>query len=187
MLRLNSSLPLRSATTVLGRTRGLSSRATAAFTRFNLTPGQEVRGWYDGTWRHGSGQVVESYNPATGALLARVRGATQEEVSQTLDKAREAYVQWRHVPAPQRGVVLQEIGRALEEYKDDIGAIVSAEMGKIATEGKGEVQEIIDIVGYAVGLSRSIGGVVLPSERAQHFITEVSNPLGVCGVVSDAI
>jgi aldehyde dehydrogenase family 7 protein A1 len=146
-----------------------------------------VEGLYDGQWRHGTGQVVESHNPATGELLARVRGATAEEVGQTLEKAREAYVQWRTVPAPQRGVILQDIGRALEEHKDDIGAIVSAEMGKIATEGKGEVQEIIDIVGYAVGLSRSIGGVVLPSERAQHFITEVSNPLGVCGVVSAAV
>lgn len=83
---------------------------------------------------------MDSINPANGELLARVRHASAEDTEDTLVAAREAYKQWRTVPAPRRGLVLQDIGRALEEKRDDLGAVVSLEMGKIKSEGRGEVQ-----------------------------------------------
>lgn len=186
MLRTTLRATRRSAVLQPAR-RLLSSRAQSILSSLGLPTEpeqQDTPGLYDGTWSHGKGQVVESYNPANGELLARVRGCTSDQVRSTIKAAREAYGHWRTVPAPQRGIVLQDIGRALEQHKDALGAVVSLEMGKIKSEGRGEVQEIVDIVGYAVGLSRSIGGTVLPSERKNHFITEVSNPLGVVGVVS---
>ncbi|ORY72407.1 succinate-semialdehyde dehydrogenase [Leucosporidium creatinivorum] len=179
-------LSRRFASAVPLQRRLLSTHAQGVFQRLGLSPdptSSETPGVYHGSWG-GRGALVDSINPANGELLARVRQASAEDTEDTLVAAREAYKQWRTVPAPRRGLVLQDIGRALEEKRDDLGAVVSLEMGKIKSEGRGEVQEIIDIVGYAVGLSRSIGGSVFPSERPNHFITEVANPLGVVGVIS---
>lgn len=100
---------------------------------------EPLAGVFNGKWG-GRGPIVESHNPATGELLARVREASAEDVEETFEATRTAYKQWRSVPAPQRGVVLQEIGRALSERRDDLGAIVTLEMGKIKSEGQGEVQ-----------------------------------------------
>ena len=121
-------------------------------------------------------------NPATGEILGTVRQASPADTASTLVLARAAYRHWRNVPAPHRGEVLRQIRGALEANIDDLGLLVSLEMGKIRSEGKGEVQEFVDICDWAVGLSRGFGGTVVPSERKKHFITEVANPLGVVGV-----
>lgn len=131
-----------SYTTLLSHARSarmLSTQTTSIFQRLGLPTSGEVAGVYNGTWG-GRGALTQSLNPATGEVLAQVRQASKEDVEETLHKARGAYEAWRSVPAPQRGLVLQDIGRALEKHKEDLGAVVSMEMGKIRTEGKGEVQ-----------------------------------------------
>jgi len=128
-------------------------------------------------------QVV-SLNPATGQPLAGVKldGATQ--LDQAIERAKAAFLRWRLVPAPERGEVVRRIGHALREHKDSLGALVSMEVGKIRSEGLGEVQETIDIADYAVGLSRMIGGRTIPSERADHRLFEQWQPLGPIGVIT---
>ncbi|UYV13933.1 MAG: aldehyde dehydrogenase family protein [Phycisphaera sp.] len=125
-----------------------------------------------------------SYNPTTGQPLAGVRleGATQLEAA--IVRARAAFLKWRLVPAPERGEVVRRIGHALREHKDVLGALVSMEVGKIASEGLGEVQETIDIADYAVGLSRMLGGRTMPSERADHRLFEQWQPIGPIGVIT---
>ncbi|KAM0750584.1 succinate-semialdehyde dehydrogenase [Meredithblackwellia eburnea MCA 4105] len=140
-------------------------------------------GLYDGVWG-GTGPIVTSVNPATGETLARVQTATVEETNSAIVKAKEAQREWRKVPAPTRGSVLREIRDELVSHIDDLGALISLEMGKILSEGKGEVQEFVDILDLAIGLSRSYGGNIVQSERPNHFITEVHNPLGLVGIIS---
>ncbi|ORY72399.1 succinate-semialdehyde dehydrogenase, partial [Leucosporidium creatinivorum] len=175
--------------TVAARASSLSSASLqGVFQRLGLPTNPSIdeplAGVFNGKWG-GRGPIVDSINPATGELLARVREASAEDIEETFVATREAYKQWRSVPAPQRGVVLQEIGRALSERRDDLGAIVTLEMGKIKSEGQGEVQqEIIDMFDIAVGRSRSLSGGTYPSERENHFIVESCNPLGVVGVIT---
>lgn len=121
--------------------RLLSTEHKAVFSRVGLSPdpSAETKGVYDGKWG-GRGAVVESINPATGEVLARVREASLEDVEDTLKAARDAYLLWRTRTTVSRGLVLQDIGRALEKHRDDLGAVVSLEMGKIKSEGQGEVQ-----------------------------------------------
>jgi aldehyde dehydrogenase family 7 protein A1 len=166
--------------------RLLSTHASAVFARLGLSTTDEIPGVYNGSWG-GTGSLQPSLNPSTGETLALVRQASSNDVEATLAASRAAYRVWRHVPAPKRGEVLRQIRGALSERIDDLGDLVSLEMGKIRSEGKGEVQEIVDVLDYAVGLSRSFGGTVVPSEREKHFITEVANPLGVVGVVSGSL
>ncbi|KAI5478698.1 aldehyde dehydrogenase family 7 member A1 [Pseudohyphozyma bogoriensis] len=141
-------------------------------------------GFFDGTSWGGSGPIIESINPATGLPIATVQTASKEEVDVAIKAARDAQKIWRGVTAPNRGEVLRKIGLKLREHKEALGCLISMEMGKIKSEGLGEVQEFIDVLDFAVGLSRSIGGSVVPSERNKHFITEVSNPLGLIGVIT---
>ncbi|EIN14489.1 NAD-aldehyde dehydrogenase [Punctularia strigosozonata HHB-11173 SS5] len=164
-------------------TRLLSSRASAILSAVNIPGSGELAGVYDGEWR-GTGEVFESRCPTTGEVLARVQSATPDELHATLAKARDAYQDFRHVPAPRRGEILRQIREALAAKRDELGALVSLEMGKILTEGVGEVQEFIDICDYAVGLSRMMNGRVVASERPGHTILEVPNPLGVVAVLS---
>ncbi|KAL0946144.1 hypothetical protein HGRIS_012409 [Hohenbuehelia grisea] len=163
--------------------RGLSSRASNILNSLGVSTTTEVSGVYDGEWR-GSGDVFESKCPATGEVLARVKSATPQELHQALEKTREAYVSFRNVPAPRRGELLRQIREALAAKRVELGELVSLEMGKIRTEGIGEVQEFVDICDYAVGLSRMMNGRVVASERPGHSILEVPNPLGVVGVLS---
>ncbi|KAB5588786.1 hypothetical protein CTheo_7773 [Ceratobasidium theobromae] len=177
----------------------LSTRATKILSALDIPTGGEVHGVYDGTWG-GSGGILKSACPSTGEQLAAVTTATPGETQRAIERAREAYVSIRNMPAPRRGELIRQIRVALAEKRNDLGALVSLEMGKIRTEGEGEVQEFVDIVSgfewsrwyddilekcdYAVGLSRMMNGRVVASERPGHSILEVPNPLGVVGVLS---
>jgi len=156
----------------------------ALFSRLGLSTSSPNEGVFDGTAWKASGPVVDSINPSTGKPLASVREASAEDVARTMKATREAFKVWRRVVAPKRGEIVRQIRNAIADALPDLGALITLEMGKIASEGRGEVQEFVDVADYAVGLSRSIGGTVIPSERNKHFISEVSNPLGVVGCIT---
>jgi aldehyde dehydrogenase (NAD+) len=122
--------------------------------------------------------------PITGGELARLRSHSLAGVAETVTAAQEAFREWRTVPAPVRGQLVRELGELLREHKDDLGALVSIEAGKIRSEGLGEVQEMIDICDLAVGLSRQLHGLTIASERPGHRMMEQWHPLGVVGVIS---
>uniref|UniRef100_A0A914PP54 Aldehyde dehydrogenase domain-containing protein n=1 Tax=Panagrolaimus davidi TaxID=227884 RepID=A0A914PP54_9BILA len=140
-------------------------------------------GVFNGEWR-ASGKTVESINPATNEVIANVRVGTTDDYERAIVAARQAYEQWRKVPPPQRGEIVRQIGDRLRKNLDNLGKLVSLEMGKILPEGIGEVQEYVDICDFAVGLSRMLNGKVIPSERPGHVLLEQWNPLGVVGVIS---
>lgn len=157
----------------------------ALFKRLGLDTEQSVSGTYNGQWvQSSSGTTLDSYNPSTGSLLAKVQVPSEQDVESTIAAAKAAQIQLRKMPAPQRGHILRDIRTALAEHVDDLGMLITLEMGKIKSEGRGEVVEFLDVADIALGLSRQIGGVVLPSERNKHFMGEVANPLGVIGVIS---
>ena len=130
------------------------------------------------------GDELRSVNPANGAELARVRMATAEDYERVMAEAAEVFERWRMEPAPRRGAIVREIGDELRRHKDGLGALVTLEMGKILAEGKGEVQEMIDIADFATGLSRQLYGLAMHSERPGHRMYEQWHPLGVVGVIS---
>jgi aldehyde dehydrogenase (NAD+) len=130
------------------------------------------------------GGELASFNPATGETIARVEMASLEEYERILAEAASAFQEWRMIPSPRRGDIVREIGNALREAKDDLGALVSLEMGKILAEGRGEVQEMIDIADFAIGLSRQLYGLTMHSERPGHRMYEQWHPLGIAGVVT---
>ena len=132
----------------------------------------------------GDASQVVSLNPATGEPLGGVRLDGAAELEAAIERAGAAFLAWRLVPAPQRGEVVRRIGHALRKHKDALGALVSMEVGKIRSEGLGEVQETIDIADYATGLSRMLGGRTMPSERADHRLFEQWQPLGPIGVIT---
>jgi aldehyde dehydrogenase (NAD+) len=123
-------------------------------------------------------------SPITGTELARIRAHTPGQVAELVGDAARAFAQWRTTPAPVRGQFVRELGELLREHKDDLGALVSIEAGKIRSEGLGEVQEMIDICDLAVGLSRQLFGLTIASERPGHRMMEQWHPLGVVGVIS---
>ncbi|MDT4950749.1 MAG: aldehyde dehydrogenase [Pseudonocardiales bacterium] len=123
-------------------------------------------------------------SPITGGELARLHSHSPAQVTETVAAAQEAFLQWRTVPAPVRGQLVRELGELLREHKEDLGALVSIEAGKIRSEGLGEVQEMIDICDLAVGLSRQLHGLTIASERPGHRMMEQWHPLGVVGVIS---
>ncbi|KAH8922688.1 ALDH-like protein [Atractiella rhizophila] len=176
----------------LTRAFGSYKSAPAVLSELGLRHGDVNPGVYSTSGWFGSGKEVESVNPSTGEVLAKIatafmlreEQASKQDRLKVLGEAKEAYRYWRSVPAPKRGNVLAKIKTALEEKKEALGALVSLEMGKIYSEGKGEVQEFIDICDYGVGLSRSMEGRHLPSERPGHVMLEVPNPLGLCGVIT---
>uniref|UniRef100_UPI003AAC436C alpha-aminoadipic semialdehyde dehydrogenase isoform X2 n=1 Tax=Centroberyx gerrardi TaxID=166262 RepID=UPI003AAC436C len=144
---------------------------------------EDNHGVYNGTWG-GSGEVVTSYCPANNEPIARVRQATMAEYEETVQKSREAWKLWADIPAPKRGEIVRQIGDALRKKIKVLGSLVALEMGKIYVEGVGEVQEYVDVCDYAVGLSRMIGGPILPSERPGHALIEQWNPVGLVGVIT---
>jgi aldehyde dehydrogenase (NAD+) len=131
-----------------------------------------------------SGTTIASLNPADGSELGRVRLASAEDYERTVAKSIEVFERWRMFPAPQRGQIVREIGDELRRFKDDLGTLVTLETGKILAEGKGEVQEMIDIADFAVGLSRQLYGRTIASERPEHRMYEQWQPLGGVGVIS---
>jgi aldehyde dehydrogenase (NAD+) len=140
-------------------------------------------GGFAGEWV-GSGPELEVFSPIDGSRLAVVRQVTEEEYDEIVARAHAAFLEWRKVPAPRRGDVVRQLGNRLREKKDALGALVTIEMGKIAAEGQGEVQEMVDICDFAVGLSRQLYGLTMPSERPDHRMMEQWHPLGVVGVIS---
>ena len=123
-------------------------------------------------------------SPITGEVIARVRGTSPAEASSTIDRGASAFDIWRTVPAPRRGELMRALGEELRLAKESLGRLVTLETGKIISEGLGEVQEMIDICDFAVGLSRQLYGRTIASERADHRMIEAWHPLGVCGVIS---
>jgi aldehyde dehydrogenase (NAD+) len=128
--------------------------------------------------------TIPSVNPTDGRELARVRLASSRDYETVLAQSLEVFEGWSMLPAPQRGQIIREIGDELRRSKDDLGALVTLEMGKILAEGKGEVQEMIDVADFAVGLSRQLYGLSMPSERPRHRMLEQWQPLGLVGVIS---
>ncbi len=131
-----------------------------------------------------SGEYISSYSPVDGELIGKVSVTTREEYDAMIGQARKAFQEWRMIPAPQRGEIVRQYGEALRKYKDPLGRLVSYEMGKSLQEGWGEVQEMIDICDFAVGLSRQLYGLTIQSERPRHRMFEQWHPLGVVGVIS---
>ncbi|RZT97333.1 aldehyde dehydrogenase (NAD+) [Ancylomarina subtilis] len=135
-------------------------------------------------WFECKGNITSSYSPIDDSEIAKVVNADINDYEKVLDTAQEAFKQWKKVPAPARGEVVRQIGNALREAKEDLGKLVSFEMGKIYQEGLGEVQEMIDICDFAVGLSRQLYGFTMHSERPDHKMMDQYHPLGVVGVIS---
>ena len=135
-------------------------------------------------WLESTGAYFESISPVDGTVIARVQATDAASYEAVVSKAAEAYQAWRTMPAPQRGEIVRQIGNALREVKDDLGKLVSYEMGKSYQEGLGEVQEMIDICDFAVGLSRQLYGLTMHSERPGHRMYEQWHPLGIVGIIS---
>ena len=131
-----------------------------------------------------SDNLIESVSPVDGELIAKVSITTKEQYEQTIAKAEEAFAFWRDLPAPKRGEVVRQFGVRLRELKEPLGKLVSYEMGKSFQEGLGEVQEMIDICDFAVGLSRQLHGLTIKSERPDHHMQEQWHPLGITGIIS---
>lgn len=135
-------------------------------------------------WLKTKGEKLESWSPVDGRLIATVTGADAAAYEAVVTKAEEAFREWRSWPAPKRGEVVRQVGEELRKYKTDLGQLVSYEMGKSLQEGMGEVQEMIDICDFAVGLSRQLHGLTMHSERPGHRMYEQYHPLGIVGIIS---
>ncbi len=131
-----------------------------------------------------SGDLIASYSPVDGQLIGQVKTTTKEDYEKVMEAATSAFKTFRTMPAPQRGEIVRQFGNKLRELKEPLGKLVSYEMGKSLQEGYGEVQEMIDICDFAVGLSRQLNGQVIPSERPGHVMREQWHPIGVVGIIS---
>ena len=130
------------------------------------------------------GERIESHSPVDGKLIAAVQAADKSDYEAVIAKAQAAFPEWRTWPAPKRGEIVRQIGDALRANKEPLGKLVSYEMGKSLQEGYGEVQEMIDICDFAVGLSRQLYGLSMHSERPAHRMYEQWHPLGIVGIIS---
>ena len=135
-------------------------------------------------WIAAGGTIIESHSPVDGKLIASVRSADKNNYEAVVTRAHEAFLEWRTWPAPKRGEIVRQIGDALRINKESLGKLVSYEMGKSLQEGYGEVQEMIDICDFAVGLSRQLHGFTMHSERPSHRMYEQWHPLGIVGIIS---
>lgn len=131
-----------------------------------------------------SGEIIESYSPVDGQLIGKVKTTTAADYEKVMQSATEAFKMFRAMPAPQRGEIVRQFGNKLRELKEPLGKLVSYEMGKSLQEGYGEVQEMIDICDFAVGLSRQLNGQTIPSERPGHVMREQWHSIGVVGIIS---
>ena len=134
-------------------------------------------------WLNG-GSIIESFSPVDGKKIGSVEAVSQDAYNTIVQKAQSAFIEWRNLPAPKRGEIVRQIGEALRENKEALGKLVSYEMGKSLQEGWGEVQEMIDICDFAVGLSRQLYGLTMHSERPHHRMYEQWHPLGIVGIIS---
>lgn len=135
-------------------------------------------------WLATKGAEITSVSPVDGSVIARVNMATEAQYNQVIEKAQSAFLEWRMVPAPKRGEVVRQLAERIRFYKEPLGKLVSYEMGKSLQEGLGEVQEMIDICDFAVGLSRQLYGLTMHSERLGHRMYEQYHPLGIVGIIS---
>jgi len=131
-----------------------------------------------------NGEIIESISPVDGQLIASIKASTKEDYELAMQEAVKAFKSWRVMPAPQRGEIVRQFGEKLREKKEALGKLVSYEMGKSYQEGLGEVQEMIDICDFAVGLSRQLHGLTMHSERPGHRMYEQYHPLGIVGIIS---
>ncbi|MEY2904960.1 MAG: hypothetical protein RJA52_976 [Bacteroidota bacterium] len=131
-----------------------------------------------------SSNYIESFSPTDGQLIGKVSVTSADEYEQVIQSAQKAFLIWREIPAPQRGEIVRQYGQELRTVKDSLGKLVSYEMGKSLQEGLGEVQEMIDICDFAVGLSRQLYGLTMHSERPHHRMYEQWHPLGIVGIIS---
>lgn len=131
-----------------------------------------------------SGETIESYSPTDGKRIAKVKAGNEQDYDQVIEAAKKAFLEFRMLPAPKRGELVRQFGNRLREKKEDLGKLVSYEMGKSLQEGLGEVQEMIDICDFAVGLSRQLQGYTMHSERPLHRMYEQYHPLGIVGIIS---
>lgn len=139
---------------------------------------------YEGWLEAPKAPRLKSYNPATGEAIAEVTLCSEAQYETVMEEARRAFEEWCLVPAPKRGELVRRIGDVLREYKDALGSLIALEAGKIKAEADGEVQEMIDMADYAVGLSRMLYGITMPSERPGHRLYEQWHPLGPVGVIT---
>lgn len=137
-----------------------------------------------GSKSYGSGEMIASYSPVDGELIGKVSTTTPEEFEKVIETAKDAFKQFRTIPAPKRGELVRQFGDRLRELKQPLGELVSYEMGKSLQEGLGEVQEMIDICDFAVGLSRQLYGFTMHSERPGHRMYDQYHPLGIVGIIS---
>src|SRR5213078_2501703 len=135
-------------------------------------------------WLAGTGGSWQARSPIDGAALAEFPLASARDLPPVIAVATESFAQWREVPAPQRGALVRAIGEELRAHQDALAALVSYEAGKIVEEGRGEVQEMIDVCEFAVGLSRQLYGLTIASERREHRLSEQWHPLGPVGVIT---
>lgn len=132
----------------------------------------------------GDRTILTSYSPIDGERIADVRMANADDYESTVKAAQKAFLDWRTIPAPKRGLVIMDLGAEMRKYKEPLGKLVTLEMGKICQEGIGEVQEVIDVCDFAVGLSRQLYGLTMQSEREQHRMYEQWHPLGTMGIIT---
>lgn len=144
----------------------------------------ENEGTSTGNRHFGSGPMLSSHSPVDGELIGKVSTTTEADYEQVINAAQKAFTTWKTTPAPQRGEVVRQFGEKLRELKEPLGKLVSYEMGKSYQEGLGEVQEMIDICDFAVGLSRQLHGLTMHSERPGHRMYEQYHPLGIVGIIS---
>jgi aldehyde dehydrogenase (NAD+) len=135
-------------------------------------------------WLQKSKKYIKSISPVDGSLIGEVALTTDDEYQSIVATAQQAQKIWQNIPAPQRGEIVRQIGNELRKHKQPLGELVSYEMGKSLQEGLGEVQEMIDICDFAVGLSRQLYGLTMHSERPSHRMYEQYHPLGVVGIIS---
>ncbi len=135
-------------------------------------------------WVNTQGETIESFSPVDGQLIASVNAASAVDYEALILKSQEAFLEWRKIPAPKRGEIIRQFGDKLRDYKEPLGKLVSYEMGKSLQEGYGEVQEMIDICDFAVGLSRQLYGSTMHSERPVHRMYDQYHPLGIVGIIS---
>ncbi|HEX9800100.1 MAG TPA: aldehyde dehydrogenase family protein [Thermoanaerobaculia bacterium] len=155
---------------------------TDLFDRLGLAA--QNSGAFAGVWLATGGKLVNSVNPATGETLASVVECSPDDYERVAAATENAFHEWKRWPAPQRGEVVRQLGDALRRHKDDLGLLVTLEVGKIRSEGLGEVQEMIDMADFAVGLSRQLYGLAMHSERPLHRMYEQWHPLGPVGIIS---
>jgi L-aminoadipate-semialdehyde dehydrogenase len=144
----------------------------------------KLSGAGSGLWIDCSGEIISSKSPIDGQVIGEIRSAADNDYEKIIGRATEAFKTWRMVPAPQRGDIVRQIGNSLRSHKKDLGELATLEMGKIRVEGEGEVQEMIDMADFAVGQSRMLYGLTMPSERPDHRMFEQWHPLGPVGIIT---